>query len=362
MSGEDHLRIEQDLGNGYVRLHVTEAQRRQAAQDIHCSENILLELLRNSKDAHANHIFIALSREGNLRTITVIDDGEGIPPSMHERIFEPRVTSKLDTSHKDAWGFHGRGMALYSVSENANSASVIASDTGLGTSIQVVSNTEKLPERTDQSTFPTFQLSSPGKVDVRGPRNLLRTACEFALEARQGSALFAGSPSEIAATLYAYGTATLSAIDRAFCQNLNELPLVKRLATAATPEEFAEICSCLGLELSSRTARRIMDGEIEALPSLLESIQIQPAEQSKALKRPTNTHNIRFQESEKDALRDAASNAFKPIAEAYYLEPDVKPTLKVKSGAVTITIPLTPSTETPEATGKDDIEYKLGNE
>ncbi len=361
MSGEDHLRIEQDLGNGYVRLHVTEAQRRQAAQDIHCSENILLELLRNSKDAHARHIFVALSRDADTRAITVIDDGDGIPLSMHERIFEPRVTSKLDTSHKDAWGFHGRGMALYSVSENAISALVMASDVDLGASIRVVSDTKRLPERSDQSTFPQFQLSSPGKVDVRGPRNLLRTACEFALDARQSSALFIGSPSEIAATLYAYGESTLSAIDRAFCKDASELPLTKRLATAATPGELASLCDNIGLDLSERTARRIMDGKIAPLQSVIDLIHVQPEQPSKTHKKSAKHSAIRLQDSEKGLLAKAASAAFRSIADAYYLEPDVKPTIKVGNNTLTIAIPLAPSTEAPIAAGEDDIEHASRN-
>ena len=50
----------------------------------------------------------------------MIDDGDGHPRrAMHERVFEPRVTSKLDTMHMDKWGVHGRGMALYSIAVNA---------------------------------------------------------------------------------------------------------------------------------------------------------------------------------------------------------------------------------------------------
>ena len=205
VSGTSHLRVEYDFGDGFVRLQTSEAERRQAAQDIQCSEHIVLELLRNARDAHASHIFVAMSRNDDKRMFTIIDDGDGIPAAMHGHIFEPRVTSKLDTSHKDAWGLHGRGMALYSIQMNAESASVVYSAPKLGTSISVTTDTTKLPERTDQSTFPLFECPEPGRVNIRGPRNILRTICEFAIEHRSECSVFVGSPAEICAALYQYG-------------------------------------------------------------------------------------------------------------------------------------------------------------
>ena len=53
ISGDQYFRVEDDLGNGFVRLKAAEAQRRQAKQDIRSTEDIIIELLRNSRDAHA---------------------------------------------------------------------------------------------------------------------------------------------------------------------------------------------------------------------------------------------------------------------------------------------------------------------
>ena len=159
VSGTSHLRVEHDFGDGFVRLRTSEAERRQAIQDIRSVESIVLELLRNSRDAHATKIFVAMSREGAKRSLTVVDDGDGIPKTMHGHVFEPRVTSKLDTSHIDAWGMHGRGMALYSISVNADDAEIMRSEVGLGCAIKVDVNTEKLSEKSDQSSFPTFTLA-----------------------------------------------------------------------------------------------------------------------------------------------------------------------------------------------------------
>ena len=48
VTGQSHLRVEQDLGDGFVRLRISEAERRQAIQDIRSSEDIVLKLARRS--------------------------------------------------------------------------------------------------------------------------------------------------------------------------------------------------------------------------------------------------------------------------------------------------------------------------
>ena len=45
MSGEGNLRVEENLGEGYVRLRVSEAERRQAKHDIQHVEDIVIEML-----------------------------------------------------------------------------------------------------------------------------------------------------------------------------------------------------------------------------------------------------------------------------------------------------------------------------
>ena len=182
---ESHLRIEDDLGDGFVRLRTSEAERRQAAHDIRSTEDIVIELLRNARDAHARTIFLAVGRDGDTRKLTMLDDGDGIPLALHEKIFEPRVTSKLDTVHMDKWGVHGRGMALYSIKVNSTQAKVLASDKDFGSAIYVETDLTKLPERADQSTFPTFEVTDAGTYSMRGPKNIIRTATEFALESRK---------------------------------------------------------------------------------------------------------------------------------------------------------------------------------
>ena len=158
ITGDSHLRVQDDLGDGYVRLKAAEAQRRQAKQDIRSFEDIVIEMLRNSRDAQASVIFIATWKEQSIRHMTIIDDGDGIPPSLHETVFEPFVTSKLDSFHSDRWGVHGRGMALYSIRENTNEAQIVCSNKGQGSVFHVSAASETLGEKRDQSVCDTCNI------------------------------------------------------------------------------------------------------------------------------------------------------------------------------------------------------------
>ncbi len=356
---ESHLRVETDLGGGFVRLRSEEAERRQAAHDIRATEDALIELLRNARDAHARMIFVATSKSDGKRKLLVIDDGDGVPEEMRELIFEPRVTSKLDSMLIDKWGVHGRGMALYAVRTNAITSRVVESREGKGTALSVVFDTDHVSEKADQSTFPSFDLNNSASVSVRGPKNLIRTCCEFAFEHRNKLSLYLGSASEIAATLFAYGNASLSLLDRTFAQGSDDIVLTKRLALAADEESFCALSESLGLELSLRTAYRIMKGEIKALPSLMEMIQESLLNQVHQ-RNDTPTHAkimapssrtlsrgkqkaVSFAPDDLSSFHHSIKKGFKELAESYYLEDDVPISSQVRDNHLVIRIPLTPT-------------------
>ena len=344
------FRVEADFGQGFVRLRSEEAERRQAAHDIRSSEDVVIEALRNARDAHARNIFLATGKEGSLRRIVVIDDGDGVPAFMHQHIFEPRVTSKLDTVRMDRWGVHGRGMALYSISVNCSTARVAASDVGLGAAMEFVSDTAKLGEKADQSTFPRFEMSEAGSVNVRGPRNILRTACEFAIDCADSVTVYVGSAADIAATLYAYAISSTTAATRAFSNETGELAVCKRLGVAADPAHFAEIAASLGLPLSGRTCRRIMDGTIAPVGPITDKVRIVNPHHRASRRRESHgissdrlTRENRSLQIGKEDLDDFAADvkrAFAELARAYYLEPDVEPDVSVRKDSIRITIPV----------------------
>lgn len=345
VSGESHLRIETDLGDGFVRLKSSEAERRQAAQDIRCSEDIVIEMLRNSRDAGAKNVFVCVQRDEANRLITILDDGSGIPESLHETIFEPRVTSKLDTAHMDKWGMHGRGMALFSIAVHASDSRVVYSEPGLGSSIQIATDLNKLPEKTDQSTFPRFEPQNNGTYAMRGPKNILRIAAEFALEHRNSVSVWLGSPAEIIATMRQLASQQLKPSQRIFGLDNASLPCTLRFGTVFEAQELTSIAETLGLEVSSRTAHRILNGEISALPSLLERLQSESIALVKSTQRKDSPkflteRPIELTSDEIAFLGKQMSEAFSELAKAHYLDRKVEPTVRVSKDQLTISIPL----------------------
>ncbi|WP_305296499.1 ATP-binding protein [Parvibacter caecicola] len=341
--GDGHLRVEQDFGGGFVRLKTSEAERRQAVQDIRSSEDILIEVLRNSRDAGATRIFVATGKEGPRRCLQVIDDGAGIPAAMHQRVFEPRVTSKLESAHLDKWGMHGRGMALYSIAVNSQLAEITVSQPQMGTSLRVVTDTAVLGEKVDQSAFPVFEKQESGAYSMRGPKNLLRTAAEFALEHRGQVEVYLGSPAEVCATLYAYGLAAASPSERAFGRS-EERPYVERLGFCADSGDFARVASQIGLEVSERTARRVMDGEVPPLPSLLTRLQSESFASKE--KRPVSrafrrdARRLKLESEDLAMLAQKAREAYRELAPRYFLNEEVEPSVAYGPQAITITIPI----------------------
>ena len=346
VTGESHLRVEEDLGGGFVRLRTSEAERRQAQQDIRCSEDVVLELLRNARDAGARMICIATNREGPLRNITVIDDGEGIPRDMWQKVFEPRVTSRLDSFHDDQWGVHGRGMALFSIASNACLARVVSSGEGLGTALAVQTDVTSLGEKTDQSTIPRLIIDESGRQIVRGPRNISRIVMEFTLVQRGSCVVYLGTPNEVVATLVDYGNRVLSAFERAFAQSEEDFPVCLRPAFAATPSELAESAAGLGLSISERSARRILDGEIAPLPPFASVVTAASREQGKSPKRAPKrmkAARIHVSAEDRDEFANCVGEAYGSLARKYYLDAEVNPAVRVAQDGLHVFIPFIPA-------------------
>lgn len=342
VSGGTHLRVEEDLGGGFVRLRSEEAERRQAKHDIRCVEDIVVEMLRNARDADARAVYIATNREADIRSLTVIDDGQGIPKNLHARIFEPRVTSKLETMVMDDWGVHGRGMALFSIKSNVSEARVVSSAEGLGTAILIEVDTSILPEKADQSTFPVIDKDEEGRLRVvKGPRSILRFSVEFALAHRREPDIYLGSPSEIAATLLEQGHRLLSNQALLFCDDVSTLPISQRLASSADASELMTNATLIGLSISERTAHRILSHQIEPLRPLYEvarSGNRKTAQSATDLAR--DSRGLKLAPEDVEAFSREMEKAFELLAERYYLNLSDLPSVRVKGDAITVRFPI----------------------
>lgn len=344
MGGDRALRVEENLGEGYVRLRVAEAERRQAKHDIRCVEDAVIEMLRNSRDAGARHVYVATAREGSVRTTTILDDGSGIPAHMHDRVFEARVTSKLESLRMDRWGVHGRGMALFSVRENAVSARVMSSAPGKGASLRVVTDSNALPERADQSTWP--QLGEEGDegtpAGLRGPHNIIRACCEFALEERGSCEVYLGSPAEVVATARARVTPSPDASELLFLDCLDQLPVLERLAVAADAAELLEVSLSLGLEMSERTAHRIVSGQIRPLRSVAARLTHRgdPSRPRREVDLARDRRSLKISREDAEEFSRAMERDFALLADRYYLSLSSDPRVRVGRGKITVTFDL----------------------
>lgn len=330
VSGDAYLKVEETLGDGFVRLKVSEAERRQAKHDIRSVEDVVVELLRNARDAHAQRIFVATTREGDERRMTVVDDGVGIPEHLHQTVFEPRVTSKLETMVVDRWGVHGRGMALFSVRSNAREARIACSAPHKGCAIHVSADLTNLPERADQSSWPEVEPDEAGNLHVvRGPHNIARRVTEFACEHPEIE-VYLGSIVEIVATLASVARSVLEPSDLLFCDDPSAVPIWQRPAVCADAEELAEVSRQIGLEISERSAHRILAGEIDPLPIVSDAVAPRPRTSTQ-----TRPDIYRDRRSLKIATQDVAAfsaeleDAFDVLAERYYLRLKGEPKVKV---------------------------------
>lgn len=320
VSGDEYLKVEENLGEGFVRLKISEAERRQAKHDIRSVEDIIVELLRNARDAGAHRIFVATHVDGPLRHISVIDDGSGVPAQMRDLIFEPRVTSKLETMVVDDWGVHGRGMALYSISQNTVDCELVNTVIEGGSSLHVVADTSSLKERADQSRWPKIVKSSDKFEVESGPKNLIRNIVEFAL-IHESIEVFFGSPAEILASLYSLGSTQYKSYAEAIAVPVPQknMPLWKRPSTCHDAQELLDCSEELGLNLSLRNCYRIINNEINALEAVRTRIINTLAPEKKPTDIYKDARGLKIHSADLAAFQVELEQAFDDLAQKYFL-------------------------------------------
>ena len=330
LAGEEVLKVEADLGSGFYRLNVGEAERRQARQDIRSIEAAVVELVRNSRDAGAMRVFVATSKDtAGLRRITVLDDGRGVPPQFHQAIFEPRVTSKVDGVIEDRFGIHGRGMALYSIRANADELGLLESEPGRGTALTMSVPVSRLRERKDQSTFPKLKVTQANKIKiVSGPHNVWRHLIEIGLD-NPGLEIFYGSHSEILAALISDREASPAEMSTIWSD----------LALIEDPDALSERSAALGLRNSPRNCRRILEGEIEPVHSikcLLRQMLVMAPPVKVSRRRATG----KISKEDLEELAKAVAEDFRKVGYKYFLRVKGEPRVSSSPTKVTIELPV----------------------
>jgi hypothetical protein len=223
-----------DLGAGFARLTGVEGARRGPSRITHV-EDALLELLRNARDAGARNVYVASTlRDRRYRSLTVIDDGHGIPESHRDLILEPGVTTRhlepITEPDDPSAPPHGAGLSLYQIKGLALKISVLSPSSP--TSIQATFDTHTLPERTLQST------TRPSKSNLH---TTLESFTERTNTPPRSLHSYYGPPARILATL-----------------------LHNRIILAQEDSvRLQEAALALGLGVSMRSIQRILRGEVQ---------------------------------------------------------------------------------------------------
>ncbi|MDO5335700.1 MAG: hypothetical protein Q4F23_06515, partial [Coriobacteriia bacterium] len=175
----------------------------------------------------------------------------------------------------------------------------------------------------------------------------------------------------IAACMYDLSRRVLDATKESAEIHKDDLPYFLRLGLCPDPTSFAMEAQALGLPMSERSARRIMDGDISAVPTHLQSFLAGGTDSSQSggkhgasssdplaslgdegegrasadmgSTQPgavRETSSVRFSSEDLDVLKAKVSEAFAELAQDYYLVPDVDIKLRNNRGVLQISIPL----------------------
>ena len=334
------FRIEENLPHGFVRLKVAEAERRQAQHDIRSVEDIVTELVRNSRDAGAKRVLVGFQKEqSRYRKVAVLDDGRGIPEEMHQVVFEPRVTSKRDDFEEDRYGVHGRGMALFSIRSRVPDARIVASKPGAGTVIALTADTTQVSERSDQATVPSLEFNGGAPRVGSGPHNVARVLVEMSVDC-PGTSFYMGSFAEI--------LATIRDMEAAGTRGEREA-IWSWVTTAGDARELADASAArLGLPVSERNAYRVIGGEVKPLDDHLALACSGTTGTSGGREAPAPAHVsrrsrernplARLRKADLEEIGSEARGAAERVLERYFLHTAGEPRVRRGRGRLTVTL------------------------
>lgn len=195
--------------------------------------------------------------------------------------------------------------------------------------------------KADQSSWPECERDEGGAIKiVRGPHNLLRCSCEFALEDKGACEVYIGSPAETIAAARRHVRIPRNVRERILQMKICDMPLLLRLRLAPDAEELADIASDLGLEISARTAQRILSGEIapaQGAYAYLRGKKVSARRSTRKVDLEKDARSIKISKEDLDKFRGMLARDFQYLEDRYYIDLAAPPEVRVSSGRLSCT-------------------------
>jgi hypothetical protein len=133
------------------------------------------------------------------------------------------------------------------------------------------------------------------------------------------------------------GQRTLERETLLFCDDISTLPLCQRLAACADASELEANCRALGLEISERTAHRILSRQIEPLKPLLERVApVRAPKPAPGIDLMRDSRGLKLAQEDVESFSRSLEAAFEPLAQRYYLSLKDMPKIRVKGDSITV--------------------------
>ena len=123
--------------------------------------------------------------------------------------------------------------------------------------------------------------------------------------------------------------------------SLSGLPVLERLKAAADASELLDVCLSLGLEMSERTAHRIVAGQIKPLRSVLARLTHKgDPTASREVDLARDRRGLKLSKDDAEEFSRIMERGFSFVAKRYYLSLAADPKVKVTPRRITVTFDL----------------------